>query len=99
MRRVVYKRPTDNNIRTITADEWRSVGVEDQETLVWDRFNNWSIDEGLISAAAMDHIVRDPDLFIQADAEGEVVDDGAHSAVSTQDVRPADRAKRKLGNG
>lgn len=51
--------------RRITADEWASVGVRNQETVEWNQYNNWTVPATSISDEAMPFIEADPEIIAQ----------------------------------
>jgi len=94
---VEYLRATDLNTRSITAAEWTTVGVEDQNTLIWGPSNNWRIPADEISDAAWPHIENDNGLRHVVPEKQEA--DDAGTEVSEPEVRGTDKPKRKPRNG
>lgn len=56
-----FKYVGTSDVRRITASEWAGVGVKNQETVEWNKFNNWTVPASAISDEALP--------FIEADAE------------------------------
>lgn len=90
---VVYKAPTQNNTRTITAEEWLRIGVEDQETLFWGPANNWKVPAADVNDAAWPHIEGDSGFS----HEKEEPDDNKGDEVPESQVREPDQPVVKRG--
>src|SRR5687767_13787916 len=52
------------DVRMITKDEWRGAGVKDQDTVVWNRANRWTVPLEDISDNARPFIEDDPGLVV-----------------------------------
>lgn len=64
---VKYIGPADTRI--IKHPDWDAVNVADQDDIVWQKSNGWSVPVDLLNDAALDYVDnRDPD-FIIADVE------------------------------
>lgn len=58
-------------IRQITADEWAKVGVTDMETVVWDRYNGWTVPDSKFTEAAWPFIEADKGFVRIGDRAGQ----------------------------
>jgi hypothetical protein len=58
-------------VRQITADDWAKVGVTDMETVVWDRFNGWTVPDSKFTEAAWPFIDEDKGFVHVGDRAGE----------------------------
>lgn len=63
---VVYVGTAD--VREIDAASWRNVGVEDQEKVVWNKANNWSVPAKDLQAGAVKYADEADDGFVVKDA-------------------------------
>lgn len=52
------------HIRQITAMEWQKVGVNDMETVVWHKANNWTVPASKFSDEAWPFIEADEKLVV-----------------------------------
>lgn len=47
------------DVRKISKSDWASVGVEDQEQVVWDASNNFTVAAADLKPAALDYFQKD----------------------------------------
>lgn len=56
------------DVREIDAASWRNVGIEDQNKVVWNRANKWSVPVSELTEAAVKYADEDDDGFVVQDA-------------------------------
>lgn len=57
------------DVRKINASAWKSIGVEDQHQVVWDKSNRYSVPVAELSAAAVRYLDEDDSGFVVTDAD------------------------------
>lgn len=55
------------NIRKISASDWRSIGVEEQTQVVWDKSNNFQVPVSELTADAVKYLDEDDSGFVVTD--------------------------------
>jgi hypothetical protein len=53
-----------SHVRSISRDDWRKAGVNNQESLVWDRANGWTVPLSRITDEAWPFIDADSELLV-----------------------------------
>lgn len=66
--KLVVKYIGTSDIRSIDAESWKNVGVDDQNKVVWNRGNGWSIHVADLSKSAVAYLDKDDDGFVVQEA-------------------------------
>jgi predicted sulfurtransferase len=59
-----------SDVRVVEKNDWKAIGIDDQDTVVWDWRNDWAVPVGDLSEGALNYAKNVDDELKIIDAEG-----------------------------